>query len=175
MVVIESVLVEVTVRFFVPLSTAPFGRPAVVVSFTTFTPTDAPTPLALPSVDCFAVARAWLSRFDVAVNVRSAPFSSTGLVPSMSEVVVETTTLTAIEPATPTLLPPAPEVALALYDDADGAVVSTVTLLACRLALLATKAFVFTTATSTATPMPIPELVSVVGSAPAGVLLPSSV
>ena len=31
----------------------------------------------------------------------------------MSVVVFETTTLTAIEPATPTLLPPAPEVALA--------------------------------------------------------------
>ncbi len=108
------------------------------MSLTTFTATDAPTPLALPSVACFAVARAWLSRLEVALSERSAPFTATGSVPSTSDVVWETTTLTAIEPATPTLLPPAPDVALALNDDADGAVVSTVTLLASRLALLAT-------------------------------------
>ena len=55
----------------------------------------------------------------------------------MSDDVVATSTLTAIEPATPTLLPPAPEVALALKIDLSGAVVSTVTLFAVMLALFA--------------------------------------
>jgi hypothetical protein len=50
-----------------------------------------------------------LSRFEVALSVRS-PFTVTGSAPSMSAVAFATTTLTAIEPATPTSLPPAPEV-----------------------------------------------------------------
>jgi len=64
-----------------------------------------------------AVAIAWLSRFDAAVSTRS-PLTATGssVLPRISANVFETTTLTASEPATPTLLPPAPapEVARAL-------------------------------------------------------------
>ena len=166
-VVIASVPVDVSVRFLAPFRTASLGRPAVVVSLTTLTATEAPTPDALPSVACFAVAIAWLSKFEVAPNERSAPFSATGSVPSTSEVVFATTTLTASEPATPTLLPPAPEVDWALKVEAAGAVVSSVTPPDLRLALWASQVPVLTTATLMATAMAMPE-VAVVGSAPDG-------
>ena len=68
------------------------------------------------------------TRLAAAVSERS-PLSATGLaVVSTSEVVFALTTLTAIEPATPTLVPPAPEVACAEETDGLGAVVSTVVL-----------------------------------------------
>ena len=54
-VVIVSVPSAVIVRFFAPFRTESSGRPAVVVSLTTLTATEMPTPLALPSVACFAV------------------------------------------------------------------------------------------------------------------------
>ena len=76
-------------------------------------------PLALPSLACFASAVAWFVRFDAAVS-ESRRSTVTGFGASTSAVVFETTTLTAIEPATPTLLPPAPEVACAAKLDAAG-------------------------------------------------------
>jgi hypothetical protein len=108
-VVILSVLVAVIVRSSAPLSAEPSGRPANVVSSRMFSAKEAPIPVVLPSADCFAVAIAWLSWFDVALSVRSPP-TVTGSVPWMLEVEVAITTFTAIEPATPTLLPPAPDV-----------------------------------------------------------------
>jgi len=74
------VLVAFTVRFFVPVSVEPSVRPALVVSFTTFTATEAPMPDAFPGLDCFAVAIAWLSRLEVALSERS-PLTATGSVP----------------------------------------------------------------------------------------------
>jgi hypothetical protein len=62
-VVIVSVLLALIVRSLTPVRTASSGRPADVVSLTTLTATEAPTPLALPSASCFAVASAWLSTF----------------------------------------------------------------------------------------------------------------
>src|SRR5689334_15674253 len=109
--------------------------------------------------------------FEAAARMRSAPFRSTGVVPSTSDVVSETRTLTATEPATPTLEPPAPETDLARKLDWPGAVVSTVTLFAVILRLFDRYAFVPITATTTAMPTPTPEFVSVAGGSPAGVLL----
>ena len=84
--------------------------------------------------------------------------------------------MTAIEPATPTLLPPAPEVASAAYEEADGASASTVRLAALIVVLPETNAFVVTTATLTATAMPYPEVGSLVGGAsPMSAAEPSSV
>jgi hypothetical protein len=56
-----------------------------------------------------------------------------------------------------------------LYVDApEPAVASIVKLLAVRVTFLETNAFVFTTATLTATATPIPEVASVVGGSPTG-------
>ena len=84
------------------------------MSLTTVSANDAPTPLVLPSLACFAAASVVLARFVVAFRVTSAPLTvAAGVVPSISLVVLFTTTTTAIDPATPTLLPPAPEIAVA--------------------------------------------------------------
>src|SRR5690349_805278 len=105
-----SVSVDEIVRLFAPLIVEPSGRPAVVVSLTTLRAKEAPTPLVLPSLDCFAVASAVLVRFEPALRLRS-PFNvAFGIAPSTSPVELFTTTTTAIEPATPTLVPPAPEI-----------------------------------------------------------------
>ena len=131
-VVAASVLVAVIVRSSTPVRTESSARPAVVVSLTTLSANEAPTPVVSPPC-FFAVAIAWLSRFDVAASVRS-PLTATGSVPSTTAAASETTTLTASEPATPTLLPPAPEVACALKVDApDPAVASIVRLPAVTL------------------------------------------
>ena len=83
--------------------------------------------------------------------------------------------MTAIEPATPTLLPPAPDVELAWKLDAAGAVVSTVTVVALRSALWLKKALVVMTATLTETATAMPEFGSFVGGfvVPSGVPLPA--
>jgi hypothetical protein len=57
-VVIRSVLVAVIVRSSTPVNEVPSAIPAVVVSFTTLTATDAPIPVVFPSADCFASASA---------------------------------------------------------------------------------------------------------------------
>ncbi len=57
-VVIASVPVAFSVRSPTPVSQASFGRPAVVVSLTTFSASDAPTPVVSPAADCLASARA---------------------------------------------------------------------------------------------------------------------
>src|SRR5438128_518330 len=83
--VVPSVAVELIVRLPVPeLRTAPFGRPAVVVSLTTLTATDAPIPLALPSAACSASAVAVFVRFEVAFRTR-LPLTVTGVGDSTSE------------------------------------------------------------------------------------------
>ena len=167
-VVIVSVLVALIVRSWTPVRSASFAMPAVVVSLTTCTATEAPMPDALPSVACFAFASALFSKFDVAFSVRF-PLTATGVGLSMTAVASATTMLTETEPATPMLLPPAPEVELVENVDLSGAVTSRVTPVAVRLAFPATYALVVMTATLTATATAIPELVSLVGIAPEGV------
>ena len=108
-----SVSVDEIVRFLAPLIVEPSGRPAVVVSLTTLSANEAPTPLVLPSLACFAVASAVLVRFEAALKLRSPSKAALADAPSMSVVELLTTTRTAIEPATPTLVPPAPEIAVA--------------------------------------------------------------
>ncbi len=141
--------------------------PAVVVSLTTCTATEAPMPVALPSVACLAFASAVFSRFDVALSVRF-PLIATGVGFSMSAVASATTMLTETDPARPMLLPPAPEVACVEKVDLSGAATSRVTPVAVRLAFPATYALVVMTATLTATATAIPELASLVGIAPEG-------
>ena len=134
-------------------------------------------PDALPSLDCFASAIALFVWLDVEVSVTSAPLTLAPAGVSTSAMAFAVTMLTAIDPATPTLLPPAPEVACAEKAElpVPGATVSTVTLLAVRLAPLPTYALVLRTTTLTATATPMPELASAVGIAPAGVVLELSV
>ena len=112
-VVVVSVSFEVSVRLFAPVSVAPLARPALVVSLMTFRAKEAPTPDVLPSLACFASAMALFVWFVREVS-ETSPLTVTGLVVPAFDVVFEVTTLTAIEPATPTLLPPAPDVACAV-------------------------------------------------------------
>src|SRR5438477_251724 len=76
---------------------------------------------------------------------------------STSAVVSLTTTLTAIEPATPTLLPPAPETECAEKDELPlpGDFASSVVDVAVRFVFPATYAFVVSVETATATAMPM--------------------
>ena len=75
-VVVVSVSFEVSVRFLAPVSVAPLARLALVVSLTTFSAKEAPTPDVLPLLACFASAIAlfvWFVRGgerDVAVDRR---------------------------------------------------------------------------------------------------------
>ena len=112
-VVIVSVSFDVSVRLLAPVSVAPFARLELVVSLTMLSANEAPTPEVLPLLACFASAIALFVRFDRAVS-ETSPSTVTGFVVPAFEVVFEVTMLTAIEPATPTLLPPAPEVACAV-------------------------------------------------------------
>ena len=111
-VVIASVPWAVIVRLVAPVSVEPSARPAALVSLTTLTATAAPMPVVLPSLDCLASAVAWLVRLEVDASVK-APFTTTPVGVVTWALVLLVTTLTAIDPATPTLLPPAPEVAWA--------------------------------------------------------------
>ena len=112
-VVIASVLVGGDRQVLGAVQHRAVGSPAVVVSLTTLTATEMPTPLALPSVSCFATARAPGCRVRGRAQRQVDAVQRDRVVPSTSAVVSATTTLTAIEPATPTLLPPAPEIELA--------------------------------------------------------------
>jgi hypothetical protein len=136
-----------------------------VVSLTTFSAKDAPTPLALPSEDCLASASAWLSKLEDEVSVRS-PLTAIGSVPSSCAIASATRMLIAIDPATPTLLPPAPEVDCAfVVDGPEPCVASRVTPLPVRVTFFETRALVVMSATLTATAIPTPEVGLVVGGA----------
>src|SRR5258708_1057275 len=131
LVVIVSFAAALRVRFLSVVSCAPLATSDDVVSLTTFTATDAPIPLALPSPDCLASAVALLAMFEVELSFRSPAIETGDDAASLtSAVVVDRATLTAIEPATPTpLLPPAPEVEWAVKLDwpLPGPCASTVT------------------------------------------------
>src|SRR5438270_1114219 len=154
-----------------PVSAAPAPIPADVVSSTTFSATDAPTPVAVPAV-VFASAVAELALSECAANV-SPESAATGAAPDTRAVVLATRTPTASAPATPVDEPsPAPEVAWVVNVDVPGASASTVTEDACSTALLARCASVVTAATVTPTAMPTaPEVVPSAGEPSASAVI----
>ena len=110
---------------------------AVVVSFATTTTTDAPTPTFddpdTPPSFSSGSALFTAVRCDVAITFTS-PLPAL-VVPSIEAVVVTISTFTATEPATPTVPPPAPLVALAPSSCVEAMSASTVTPFAMTIAV----------------------------------------
>jgi len=150
-----------------PVSVEPLPRPAVVVSFTTFSATDAPTPVFEP--DGLAGSACASSSAVEAAAIRTSPLTAADSPAGSTASVSSVTTLTASDPATPTFAePPAPEVEAAanLLVPVAGATASSPTCAACSVTLL-TRARVVTAATAAATATPTP-------AALAGTALPSA-
>ena len=113
-------------RLLAPAKAAPFSMAALVGTATTFTATDAPIP-SLPLV-VVPSAVGWASAVSVVVFCavsETGPWAVTAAPVGMVAPVVSEMTLIASEPATPTLVAPAPEVAVALSVSPAGLVAET--------------------------------------------------
>ena len=117
--VVDTVGVAVAVRVRLPASfrMAPLWTSAVVVFTATFRPTEAPTPTAPPAVTLAPAATVLVERLWASISRPSTPAVTPPVaLPSRSACryasVVSTRTFTARAPATPTLLAPAPLVAV---------------------------------------------------------------